>query len=313
MSGAHGHDHEGVAAEAGGSGADVRQRILLWGIVLNAAYVAVEAGFGFAAGSLGLIADAGHNLSDVLALAAAWVALALAAQPPGEEYTYGLKRTPILASLFNAMLLLVAMGAVVYEAVRRFLDPAPIDAGIVMLVAGVGVLVNGGTALLLARSRRDDLNMRGAFLHMLADTAVTAGVIVAAAGIAWTGWLWLDPLASVGIAGVVLWGTWGLLQDAVRMSLDAVPSEVDLTAVRALLVAEDGVVDVHDLHVWPLSTTETALTAHLVLDAPPGEPNALLARVCRRLRERFEIGHATLQLESGEPRDPCGQASPEAV
>ena len=305
------HDHDDAAATGGGS--DLRQRILLWSIVLNAAYVAVEAGFGFATGSLGLIADAGHNLSDVLALGAAWVALALAAQPPGGAFTYGFKRTPILASLFNALLLLVAMGAVVYEAVRRLLDPMPLDAGVVMVVAAVGVAVNGGTTLLLARTRHDDLNLRGAFLHMAADTAVTAGVILAAAGIAWTGWLWLDPLASIAIAGVVLIGTWDLLNDAVRMSLDAAPADVDLAEIRRSLAAEEGVVSVHDLHVWPLSTTEVALTAHLVLDAPPAEPNALLARICRELGDRFEIDHATLQLESGQPENPCGLASPEDV
>ena len=304
--------HGGASPARGGATA-ASQRILLWGIVLNAAYVALEAGFGFATGSLGLIADAGHNLSDVLALAAAWVAFALAAKPPGGAFTYGFKRTPILASLFNALLLLVAMGAVVYEAVRRFLDPAPLDAGVVMIVAAIGVLVNGGTTLMLARTRHDDLNLRGAFLHMAADTAVTAGVILAAAGIAWTGWLWLDPLASIVIAGIVLVGTWELLNDAVRMSLDAAPADVDLAEIRGLLAAQEGVTGVHDLHVWPLSTTDVALTAHLVLDAAPEEPNTLLARVCRQLRERFEIDHATLQLEFGQPEDPCGLASPETV
>ena len=308
-----GHHAHGDAHASGGGASAVTQRILLWSIALNAGYVVLEAGFGFATGSLGLIADAGHNLSDVLALGAAWVAIALASKPPGGAFTYGFKRTPILASLFNALLLLVAMGAVVYEAIRRFLDPAPLDAGVVMIVAAVGVLVNGGTTLLLARSRRDDLNLRGAFLHMAADTAVTAGVILAAAGIAWTGWLWLDPLASIVIAGVVLIGTWNLLDDAVRMSLDAAPADVDLAEIRGLLAVEEGVRDVHDLHVWPLSTTEIALTAHLVLDHAPAEPNALLARICRQLGERFEIDHATLQLEFGEPADPCGLSSPETV
>ena len=312
MADAGDHDRGGVPTLGGGASA-ATQRILLWSIALNMAYVVVEAGFGFATGSLGLIADAGHNLSDVLALAAAWVAFALAAKPPGGTFTYGFKRTPILASLFNALLLLVAMGAVVYEAVRRFLDPAPLDAGVVMIVAAVGVAVNGATTLLLARTRKDDLNLRGAFLHMAADTAVTAGVILAAAGIAWTGWLWLDPLASIVIAGVVLVGTWDLLNDAVRMSLDAAPADVDLAEIRGLLAGENGVREVHDLHVWPLSTTEVALTAHLVLDEAPAEPNALLARICGQLGERFEIDHATLQLEFGEPDNPCGLASPETV
>lgn len=309
----HGHPHR----ESGGHGREPNGagygRILAIGIILNTAYVAVEAGFGFATNSLGLIADAGHNFSDVLSLAAAWTAHALAARPPTDAYTYGLKRTPILAALFNAVLLLVAMGAVLYEAVRRFLEPAPLDSTTVMIVAAVGIVVNGGTALLLMRGRHGDLNIRGAFLHMVADTAVTAGVVAAAAGIALTGWLWLDPLASIVIAVVVLWGTWGLLRSAVRMSLDAVPADIEQGAVRAFLEDIEGVESVHDLHIWPISTTETALTAHLVLREQPERSNPFLARVCHGLQREFGIEHATLQLEAGEPRDPCGLTSAERV
>lgn len=304
-----------VGNGSGGGGGDGAGygRLLAIGIGLNAVYVVVEAGFGFATNSLGLIADAGHNLSDVLSLGAAWLAHMLATRPPTAGFTYGLKRTPILAALFNAVLLLVAMGAVLYEAVRRFLEPAPLDAGTVMLVAAVGVIVNGGTALLLMRGRQGDLNIRGAFLHMVADTLVTVGVIAAAAGIALTGWFWLDPLTSVTIAIVVLWGTWGLLQSAVRMSLDAVPAGIEPAAVRAFLLAVEEVQSVHDLHIWPISTTETALTAHLVLPRPVEAPNPFLARVGSGLRDEFGIDHATLQLESGDPADPCGLVSPETV
>lgn len=283
------------------------------GIALNLAYVALETAFGFLSGSIALLADAGHNLSDVLALTAAWLAWHLAGRAPSGRFTYGLKGAPILASLFNAVLILVAMGAILWESVRRLVEPAPLDAGTVIWVASVGLVVNAGTALLLRRRRHEDINVRGAFLHMAADAGVTLGVLLAAVGIALTGWRWLDPAISIAVVAVVLRSTWGLLRGAVRMSLQAVPDHIELDAVRDFLASREAVDAVHDLHVWPLSTTDTALTAHLVVDEGMRQPNGFLAQVCADLRGRFGIDHATLQLEAGEPRNPCGLASPETV
>ncbi|MDZ7703288.1 MAG: cation diffusion facilitator family transporter [Trueperaceae bacterium] len=283
------------------------------GIGLNLTYVIVEATFGFLSGSLSLVADAGHNLSDVLGLVAAWTAYALAKRSPSGRFTYGLKRSPILASLFNALLLLVAMGAISYEAVQRLFDPAPLAGTTIIVVASVGIVINAGTALLLMRGQKDDLNMRGAFLHMVADAAVTVGVVIAGVAIVLTGWLWLDPAISLLIVAAVLWSTWGLLRDSVYLSLDAVPDDIELGAVRTFLQEQQDVTDVHDLHVWPLSTTETALSVHLVLDEAPSEPNVLIAELCEALRERFGIGHSTVQIEAGEPSDPCGLTSAETV
>jgi cobalt-zinc-cadmium efflux system protein len=269
------------------------------GIGLNLTFVAVEFGYGVLANSVALMADAGHNLSDVLGLAIAWIASVLARRAPSSRYTYGLGGSSILAALFNAVLLLLAVGAIAWEAVLRLFHPEPVASGTVMIVAAVGIVVNGVTAALFASGRKGDLNIRGAFLHMIADAAVSAGVVVAGLAILSTGWFWLDPLTSLVIVGVIVWTTWSLLRDSLAMSVGAVPASIDPQAVRSYLCSCAGVAAVHDLHIWPLSTTENALTAHLVF--PGGHPgDEFLAVAASELRQRFGIGHTTLQIEISE-------------
>ena len=267
------------------------------GIALNITFVVVEAVFGVLGNSVALLADAGHNLSDVLGLVIAWGASILARQPPSLRFTYGLRSSSILAALFNAMFLLVAVGAIAWEALQRLSHPAPVAGVMVMIVAAVGIVINGVTAWLFASGRKGDINIRGAFLHMAADAAVSAGVVAAGAAILFTGWLWLDPIVSLAIAAVIIWGTWGLLRESVAMSLDAVPAGVDRAAVEAYLAGLPGVSDVHDLHIWGMSTTDTALTAHLVV--PSGHPGDLfLMQAANEMVARFGIGHMTLQVET---------------
>lgn len=282
------------------------------GIALNTLYVLVEAGVGLSIGSLGLVADAGHNASDVLSLIIAWVGARLARRSPSERFTYGLKRSPIVASLFNALLLFGAMGVVTWEAVGRLQDPAPVPGATIIWVTLVGLVVNFGTAYLFVQGR-DDLNVRGAFLHMMADGLVTLGVLLAGVAILFTGAAWLDPVISLAVVGVVLWSTWGLFHDAMRLSLDAVPDGINPEAVRRHLGNLPGVSNVHDLHIWAMSTTETALTAHVVIPGHDGDSNPFLQRACQGLHDEFEIVHTTLQIESGEPANPCGLMSPERV
>ena len=266
------------------------------GIVLNTVFVVVEATYGWLSGSMALIADAGHNLSDVLSLILAWGASVLARRAPTERFTYGFKNSTILAALANAMLLLVAIGMILVETIERFSNPQPIEAGTVMVVAGIGIVINTATALLFLRGRKHDINIRGAFLHMAADALVSVGVVVAGALILLTGALWIDPLTSLVIVAVIAWGTWGLLKDSVKMSLLAVPDGVSEADVRAYLSGLDGVEAVHDLHIWPMSTTETALTAHLVM--PRGHPgDAFLREIAEELEHHHAIGHATVQIE----------------
>ncbi|WP_298962805.1 cation diffusion facilitator family transporter [uncultured Methylobacterium sp.] len=296
----HGHDH-GHAGHSHGPGGHVHApadfgRAFAIGIALNLGFVVVEAGYGFASDSVALLADAGHNLSDVLGLVVAWIAATLARRAPSARYTYGLRGSSILAALFNAVFLLVGVGAIAWEAVQRIGTPQPVAGLTVTVVALVGIAVNGGTALLFASGRRGDLNVRGAYLHMVADAAVSAGVVVAGLVILATGWTWIDPIVSLVIAGIIVASTWGLLRDSVAMSLAAVPPGIDPDAVRRCLAERPGVAEVHDLHVWPMSTTETALTAHLVM--PGGHPgNAFLNECAALLRQRFGIGHVTLQVE----------------
>jgi cobalt-zinc-cadmium efflux system protein len=266
------------------------------GIALNLTFVAVEFVYGVLANSMALVADAGHNLSDVLSLAIAWIASVLARRPPSSRLTYGLGGSSIVAALFNAVLLLVAVGAIAWDAILRLFHPEPVASGTVMIVAAVGIVINGATAWLFASGRKGDLNIRGAFLHMVADAAVSAGVVVAAAVILMTGWLWLDPLTSLVVVGLIVWGTWGLMRDSLAMSVSAVPAAIDPQAVRRYLESRPGVAAVHDLHIWPMSTTETALTAHLVL--PAGHPgDEFLMQATTELKRRFGIGHTTLQIE----------------
>ena len=287
-------------------------RAFAWGIGLNLFYVVIEVIVGLAIGSLGLVADAGHNASDVLSLILAWAAARLSQQPPSERFTYGLKRSPIVASLFNALLLFGAMGIVFWEAVQRLQNPEPISGAAIIWVTLVGLIVNFGTAYLFVKGR-DDLNIRGAFLHMMADGLVTLGVLGAGVLILYTGANWLDPVISLVIVGVVLWSTWGLFRDTLRLSLDAVPDGINPEAVRDYLRSLPGVTDVHDLHIWAMSTTEAALTAHVIIPEHNGDSNPLIQQACSGLHDKFEIVHTTLQIESGEPIDPCGQRSPETV
>jgi cobalt-zinc-cadmium efflux system protein len=270
---------------------------------LNVVFVAAEAGTGLWSHSLSLLADAGHNLSDVLGLVLAWVAVVLARRAPTSRRSYGLRKGTILASLTNAVVLLVAVGVIVSEAVRRIAHPEPIAAGPVMLVAALGVALNTGTAMLFMAGRKGDINVRGAFLHMAADAAVSAGVVISAFIISRTGWQWVDPAVGLAIAAVIVFGTWGLLRESLDMALDATPRGIDPKAVMAWLGQRPGVTEVHDLHIWAMSTTETALTAHLIRPSAETDANApddFLHDACAGLSERFGIGHVTLQVERGD-------------
>jgi cobalt-zinc-cadmium efflux system protein len=301
MTGSHSHaGHDPIHAPADFG------RAFLVGTGLNLGFVALEAGYGIATGSMALLADAGHNLSDVLGLLVAWGAATLTKKAPTERFTYGLRKSSVLAALFNALFLLVAMGAIAWEAIRRFSDPQPVSGETVMAVAAVGVVINGLTAWLFARGRKGDINIRGAFLHMAADAAVSVGVIVAGLVIARTGLLWIDPAVSLVIVGIIFAGTWGLLRDSVTMSLDAVPAGIEPIKVEASLAALPGVARVHDLHIWPMSTTEVALTCHLVM--PGGRPDDdFLHGAARMLEERHDIHHSTIQIETASEED-CSQA-----
>jgi cobalt-zinc-cadmium efflux system protein len=268
------------------------------GTALNLAFALVELGVGFFANSLALISDALHNFSDVVGLLLAWGAAWLATWRPTASHTYGYRRVSILAALGNAALLFAATGAILTEAVRRLLAPEPVEAGLMLWVAAIGIAINTATALMFMRGRHHDLNIRGAFLHMIGDAAVSFGVVVAALLIGWTGRLWLDPAVSVAVAAVILITTWGLTRDALNLAVDAVPAGVDRQAVEKYLAGLPGVTEVHDLHIWAMSTTETALTVHLV------RPNAsldddLLNETCHTLDHRFGIHHATIQIEAG--------------
>jgi cobalt-zinc-cadmium efflux system protein len=267
------------------------------GVALNTVFVAVEAGAGLWTGSLALLADAGHNLSDVLALLLAWGAVALARRAPTERRTYGLRKATILASLTNAILLMLAVGAIVSESVRRFAEPATVSTNIVMLTAGLGIVINTATALMFMRGSQGDLNVRGAFLHMASDAAVSLAVVIGAALIALTGMQWIDPALSLGIAAVIVLGTWGLLRDSMDMALDAAPKGVDVAKVRDWLCGLPGVEEIHDLHIWAMSTTETALTAHIIRPAND-DGDQFLHAACEGLALKFNIGHATLQVET---------------
>jgi cobalt-zinc-cadmium efflux system protein len=293
----HSHSHDHNHGHAGHVHAPANfGRAFAIGIALNTVFVVVEAGYGFVSNSTALMADAGHNLSDVLGLVVAWIAAVLSKRPPTPRLTYGLRNSSILAALTNAVLLLVASGAIILEAIQRLLHPEPVASMTVIIVATIGIAINGVTAWLFASGRKSDINIRGAYLHMAADAAVSAGVVLAGIVIIMTGWLWIDPATSLLIVVVIVWGTWGLLRESTAMSLSAVPSAIDPAAVRTYLAGLPGVASIHDLHIWPMSTTETALTAHLV--TPAGNPgDAFLIETCHQLSHRFGIGHATLQIE----------------
>ena len=293
MGAGHSHSHDRHSHAPASFG-----RAFAVGVVLNSAFVLVEAGFGLWSGSMALVADAGHNLSDVLGLLIAWGAAYMTARPANPRFTYGYKSSSILAALANAGLLLVALGAILLETVDRLFNPAPVEGWTMIVVAGVGIVINGGTALMFMRGRKHDLNIRGAFLHMAADALISAGVVLAGIGVLLTGQWLIDPLTSLVIVAIIGWGTWGLLKDSVRMGLLAVPDQIDEAGVRAYLRALRGVSAVHDLHIWPMSTTETALTVHLVM--PSGHPgDTFLHDLAHELDHRFSIQHATIQVETG--------------
>jgi cobalt-zinc-cadmium efflux system protein len=274
------------------------------GIALNTAFVIIEGVFGFLSGSLALIADAGHNLSDVLGLLLAWGAERLGRRAPTERRTYGWGKSSVLAALTNAVILLIAVGAIGLEAIRRLIDPPQVAGITVIVVAAIGLAINTFTALLFVRGRHQDLNIRGAFLHMAADAGVSAGVVVAGLFIYFTGALWLDPIVSLIVAGAILASTWQLLRDSFNLALDAVPAGYEPTAIRQYLESLEGVTAVHDLHIWGLSTTETALTAHLV-KPDPARDDAILAEASQGLHDRFGIEHVTLQYERTPAREEC--------
>jgi len=282
------------------------------GVLLNAGFVSVEVAFGLMSNSLALLADAGHNLSDVLALLLAWGAGVLARKQPTQRHTYGLRRTSVLAALLNALVLLVAVGGIAWEAVLRLSHPEMVQSGTVIGVASLGILVNGFTAWLFMSGKEHDVNIKSAYLHMASDAAVSLGVVLAALAMQFTGWLWLDPVMSLTISVVIAVGTWGLLRESFNLALDAVPSALDANKVASYLASLPGITAVHDLHIWAMSTTEVALTVHLV------KPDALLddgllARINHDLREQFNIDHTTIQLEVGDPVHPCKQAPAEVV
>jgi cobalt-zinc-cadmium efflux system protein len=300
----HAHDHSGRSHAPDSFGV-----AFAVGASLNAAFVIAELIFGYTANSLALISDAVHNFSDVIALLLAWGGAWLAGRRPTDTHTYGYRRASILAALFNAGLLLIAVGGIAVEAIDRLRAPASVAGWTVVWVAAIGIAVNGGTALLFMRGRHGDLNVRGAYLHMAADAAVSLGVVVAALVIMATGWQWVDPAISLVIAGVVLASGWGLMRDSANLALDAVPKGIALAQVRDYLAGLDGVTEVHDLHIWAMSTNETALTAHLV--RPGGHDDTFLHHVCEGLSHRFNIHHATLQVEISS--DACKLAPAEMV
>ncbi len=292
MHGGHSHSHAHTADTG---------RAFAIGIALNLGFVVVEATYGFVAGSMALVADAGHNLSDVLGLVVAWAGVKMARTARSPRFTYGLKKASILAALVNALLLLVAIGAIAAEAIRRLFHPSPADGALVMAVAAIGIVINGATALLFVSGRAHDINIRCAFLHMSVDAAVSAAVVVAGFLILSTGQQWIDPAMSLAIVAVIFWSSISLLKESMWMSLAGVPAGIDVDEVETQLASLDGVLAVHDLHVWPLSTTETALTAHLV--APAADPDRLLGSARELLRTRFRIAHSTIQVERCAPGD----------
>lgn len=292
----HSHDHNHAPADF--------NKAFIIGIALNTSYILIEVIYGLSFNSLALLADAGHNLSDVLGLLIAWGASYLVMKKPTETHTYGFKKSSILAAFVNSLILLVAIGGIVWEAIGRFSDPQPIEGSVVMIVAGIGVIINTFTALLFLRGKENDINIKGAFLHMAADAAISLGVVIVGFLIMNTGILWLDPLVSIIIAIVIFFGTWSLLKESTNMALDAIPRSVDREGVEKFLLGIDGVNDVHDLHIWAMSTTENAMTAHLVM--PDADINDDFTRgIAEELKYHHNISHATLQIENGNGEKNC--------
>lgn len=288
------HDHENTDYH----------RAFIAGLVLNSGFVLIEFVFGLLANSVALIADAGHNLSDVLGLLLAWIASLLAHRQPSARYTYGWRKSSILAAFLNAVFLLVATGGIVWEAIQRCINPGEVQGATIIGVATVGILINTGTALMFLSGRKGDMNIRAAFQHMAADALVSVGVVLAGIGILWTHWLWLDPAFSLLISALIIFSTWGLLKDSFHLAIDGVPNNIDQRAVRAYLSERPGVTQMHDLHIWSMSTRETALTAHLV--TPAGHPgDEFLTQICQDLHKNFGIQHTTLQIEVADSNQIC--------
>lgn len=281
----HNHNHQ----------ADYNKAFAI-GITLNLVYVLIEFGYGVSINSMALIADAGHNLSDVLGLVLAWLASYLAKSSPTKTRTYGLRKSTILAALFNAVILLIAVGAITVEAIRKFLEPEPVAGNIIMIVAGIGVVINTITALLFRSGSSKDLNIKGAFLHMAADAAISLGVVLAGLAISLTNIYWIDPVISLVIVIIITMGTWGLLKDSFYLSMDAVPKNINIDDVNEYLLSIQGVIEVHDLHIWAMSTTEIALTAHLVMPEANND-DYIIKKICAELQNRFGIEHSTIQIE----------------
>lgn len=297
----HSHSHHSHSHQ---HGAGNYNRAFLISVVLNSGFVVIEVVYGILANSLSLLADAGHNFSDVLGLLLVWGASVLSRRRPTARHTYGLRRSSILAALVNASALLLVSGGIAWEAVQRLRSPDPVIGSTIIVVALVGILINTVSALMFVSGQKNDLNIRGAFLHLAADALVSLGVVLAGVAIALTGWVWVDPVVSLIVTAVIVMGTWRLFRDSFNLMLDAVPENVDPVVVRNYLAERLGVNEVHDLHIWAMSTTETALTAHLVmLEGYPGD--GFLAKLCQDLRENFGIAHATVQIETGDPQHPC--------
>ncbi|TDT37696.1 cobalt-zinc-cadmium efflux system protein [Halospina denitrificans] len=284
------HTHSNVHA------APSHNRAFALGVALNVGFIIIEVFYGLMAGSLALLADAGHNITDVLGLFLAWGASALATKPPTWTHSYGYRRGTILAAMASAMLLFLAIGGITWEAIQRFQSPEATHGATIIVVAAIGVVINAATAALFIRGQHDDLNIKGAFLHMAADAAVSLGVVLAGVGMIYTGWLWLDPAMSLVIAIVILWSTWGLFRDSFNLAMDRVPEGISMAEINKHILSQNGVEEIHDLHVWAVSTTETVMTAHLVM--PNGADDHFLHGLARDMNEQFGIGHSTFQIET---------------
>lgn len=299
----HSHDHSG---HHHARRAPNNNLAFVVGITLNVGFVIAEIIYGLTANSLSLLSDAGHNMSDVFGLLIAWGATYASKSLPTKRHTYGLRRSSILAALINAVVLLLTVGGIVWEAVLRLAHPEPVAGTTIIWVAAAGVIVNTASALLFMTGRNHDLNIRGAFMHLAADAAVSLGVVLAGLALLATGWTWLDPIVSIVIGLIIVWGTWGLLRESINLAMDAVPAGIDPHAVEAYLGKLTGVKAVHDLHIWAMSTTEIALTVHLVMPRPPSD-DKFLHGVTHELHEKFKIGHTTIQIEHGDADINCHQ------
>lgn len=305
------HDHAGAGHDHGHAHPSAsNDRAFAVGVVLNLGFVGAEIVYGIAANSLALLSDAAHNAGDVFGLLIAWAAVHFGRSLPTKRRTYGLRRSSILAALVNAVVLLVSVGGIAWEALGRIAHPEAVQPVTVIVVAGIGVLINSASALMFMAGRQGDLNLRGAFLHMATDAAVSLAVVCAGLGIYATGWIWIDPAVSLLVCVPIVWGTWNLLRESLSLALDAVPLGIDAHAVEAHLAGLPGVSAVHDLHIWGMSTTEVALTVHLVMPVPPSD-DRFLGAVCGELRQRFAIGHVTIQIEHGDVA--CHQAPADVV